>query len=95
MTRATIIRDLRYLQQKIDAIIKELETGPENSREEVAPMGRNTTRDWHRARLAAALELAGRRADGQNQPPSATWLAHPLLIDRPPAICHRHGGAVK
>jgi hypothetical protein len=49
-------RDLLYVQQKIDAIIKALdfETGPENSREEVAPMFRNTTRDWCTARLAAA-----------------------------------------
>jgi hypothetical protein len=56
MTREQMIRDLRYIQAKIDALIRALgrESGPENSREEVAPMGRNTTRDWCMARLAAA-----------------------------------------
>ena len=42
----SIILDLKYIQSKIDNIIKDLETGPENSREEVAPMGKNTMRDW-------------------------------------------------
>lgn len=55
MSRESILRDLRYIQQKIAVIMKELETGPENSREEVAPMGRNTTRDWSMARLAAVI----------------------------------------
>lgn len=59
MTRAEMIRDLRYIQSKIDVLIKALasETGPENSREEVAPMGRNTMRDWSTARLAAAFPI--------------------------------------
>lgn len=56
MSRRSMILDLRYIQAKIEALIKELEheTGPENSREEVAPMGRNTTRDWSMVRPAAA-----------------------------------------
>lgn len=56
MNKAKLLRDLRYLQRKIDAIIRDLEfvTGPENSREEVSPMGKNTMRDWSMARLAAA-----------------------------------------
>jgi len=32
------------------------ETGPENSREEVAPMGKNTTRDWCIGPLGAATK---------------------------------------
>jgi hypothetical protein len=61
MSKASIILDLRYLQRKIDLIIKEIETGPESSREEVAPMGKNTTRDWSMMRLAAASLVVWRR----------------------------------
>lgn len=50
----TWIKRLRRIQRAVDLLLKDMETGPENSREEVAPMDRSPQRDCPTARLVAA-----------------------------------------
>lgn len=68
-TLKQIAADLRQAQKLIDTALRDINflTGPENSREEVAPMGKNTMRDWSMARLAAAV-FCPHRADWDDCP---------------------------
>jgi hypothetical protein len=54
LNRRGWIKRLRIIQRSIDLLLRDMETGPENSREEVAPMIDSPQRDCPTARLAAA-----------------------------------------
>lgn len=48
------IRRLKLIQRQVDLLLEDMDTGPENSREEVSPMIDSPQRDCPMGRLIAA-----------------------------------------